>query len=224
MTDNSHTRVTSRRAVPETGRTLKALLCFERRMGRPVENEMITLLFGAELLVGRDKACDITIVDDRISRKHALLRIDPDAVRLSDLGSTNGSFRNQQPVTEEIILQNGDLVNFGQARTYETRIVERDGVISSVRLASGTEAFLLIPQDIIIGFADPATEDVDLKIYDPKILPRHARLEFFTGQTFLLAMDPDHPVLVNGSPVREIEIRHNFLIELGDTLLRFERL
>lgn len=223
-TDNSHTRVTTAGpAVPDHAKSLKARLVFERRMGRTIEGEMMHLLFGNQLLVGRDKTCEIPIIDDRISRKHVLIRIDPDAVRLSDLGSTNGSTRNQEQITEEIILDSGDLVTFGQAKTFETRITEREGIITSVRLASGAEAYLLIPQEFIIGFADPAAAGVDLKIYDPAIIPRHARIEFFAGQTFIISLDPDRPVIVNGAPAREIEIRNNYLIEIGDTLLRFER-
>ena len=224
MADNSHTRVTTAGpAVPEHAKSLKARLVFERRMRRTIEGEMMHLLFGNQLLVGRDKTCEIPIIDDRISRKHVLIRIDPDAVRLSDLGSTNGSTRNQEQITEEIILDSGDIVTFGQAKTFETRITERDRIITSVRLASGPEAYLLVPQEFIIGFADPAAADVDLKIYDPAIIPKHARIEFFAGQTFIISLDPDRPVIVNGAPARELEIRNNYLIEIGDTLLRFER-
>ena len=69
---------------------------------------------------------------------------------------------------------------------------------------------------------DNLLEDVDFRLYDPAILPRHARIEYFAGRTFIVTLDPAKPVIVNSSPVREIEIRNNYLIEIGDTLLRFE--
>jgi pSer/pThr/pTyr-binding forkhead associated (FHA) protein len=221
---NNHTRVSTSSALPgEEGRAVKARLSIESRMGRPVKGEAITILFGNQMLIGREKSCDIFLDDDRISRKHSLLRIDPDAARLADLGSTNGTTRNDEPVGEEIIIESGDLICFGQARTFEAKIVSRDESITSLRLASGADAWLLVPQEIIIGFADPKTEDVDFRIYDPKILPRHARIEYFAGRAFIVTLEGSRPVVVNGNPVREIEIRNNYLIELGGTLMRFER-
>ena len=194
-------------------------------MGRTIDGETINILFGAQMLVGRDKSSDICVPDDRISRKHALIRIDQDAVRLADLGSTNGTTRNNEPVTDEIILESGDLVCLGQGKTFETRVVEREAMITSVRLASGHEAYLLVSQEFVIGHADSEmANQVDLKLYDPAIIPMHARIEFFAGQTFIVSLDPSRPVIVNSNPVRELEIRNNYLIEVGDTLLRFERL
>jgi hypothetical protein len=222
MKGNDTTRVSE--APEREAKTLRASLHLESRMGRPVQNEQIQLLFGIQMLIGRDPTCEIHLADDRISRKHALLRIDPDAVRFSDLGSTNGSTRNGEPVTEEIILDSGDELCLGNAWTFEVRIVTRDEHINSLRLAGDAQVFLLAPSDIIIGFADPEIEDVDFKIYDPSILPRHARIELFMGRTFLItALDPARPISVNSKPTVETEIKNNYLIELGKTLLRFER-
>jgi pSer/pThr/pTyr-binding forkhead associated (FHA) protein len=224
MAGNEHTRFSTGGPAPDDGRPVSARLTIDRRMGRPVQGESITILFGSQMLVGRDRTCEIFVNDDRISRKHAIIRIDHDTVRLSDLGSTNGTTRNSEPVTDEIIVESGDRICMGRAITYEVRTVIRDGAIGSVRLASGADGYLLAPQELIIGFADPKNDDVDLKLYDPSILPRHARIEFFTGMTFIVSLDPDKPVVVNSSPVREIEIRNSYLIEIGDTLLRWERL
>ncbi len=223
MSDLNHTRVSTNGGAIDSGKPVVARMHIERRMGKSVEGEMITILFGNQMLVGREKSCDIYIPDDRISRKHAQIRIDPDAVRLSDLGSTNGTTRNDEPVTEEIIIESGDLVDIGHARTYEARIVTRDGEISSVRLASGNDAFLLVPQEFIVGFAGPGSDDVDFKLYDPKISKKHARLEYFTGMTFIVSLDEDNLVLVDSKPVKELELRDNYLVEFGDTLVRFER-
>ena len=223
MSDLNHTRVSTNGGSVDSGRPIVARLHIERRMGKSVEGEMITILFGNQMLVGRDESCDIYLPDDRISRKHAQIKIDSDAVRVSDLGSTNGTTRNDDPVTEEIIIESGDLVDIGHAKTYEARIVTREDEITSVRLASGNDAFLLVPQEFIIGFAGPDSDDIDFKLYDTKISKRHARIEYFTGMTFIVSLDEDNLVVVDSKPVRELELRDNYLIELGDTLLRFER-
>ncbi len=226
MPDNDKTKVSTGGGAappPDESKTLQARLSIERRMGKAVNGEVMNLLFGSQLLVGRDNSCEITLPDDRISRKHVLIRIDPDAIRLSDLGSTNGTTRNGEQVTEEIIVESGDVVCMGQSQTFQVRIVEREGVVTSVRMASGTRAYLLVPQEMIMGFADSKNQDVDLMIYDPQILPRHARIEYFTGQIFLISLDESTPALVNSNPVREAELRHNQVIEMGDTQMRFEK-
>lgn len=225
MPGNDHTRVTERVIADEGEKAVRAQLTIERRMGRIVDGEMINILFGSQMLFGRDKSCDVSLAEDRVSRKHLLIRIDQDAVRLADLGSTNGTTRNNEPVTDEIILETGDLVCLGQGSTFEVRIVTREEMVTSVRFAGGSDAYLLVAQELIIGHSDSEDVDqVDFKLYDPAILPQHARIEFFAGQTFVVSLDPSRPVTVNSQSVKELEIRNNYMIEIGDTLLRFERM
>ena len=202
--------------------TLRARLIFEVRAGVPVQGESLNLLFGAQMLIGRDESCEIPILDNRISRKHALIRIDPDAIRLVDLGSTNGTVRNGEPVTEEIILMNRDRIEFGRALTFETRVIEREGHVTSVRLASGPVAYLLAPAEALIGRAEPGNRSCDLLIYDPALELRHARFEHFYGNTFVVSLEEKNSVRINGKPVKELEIHHNQLLELGKTLIRYE--
>jgi pSer/pThr/pTyr-binding forkhead associated (FHA) protein len=221
MEDRTRVTTTGGSDGPER-QTLRVRLVFEVRAGTPVKGEVLNLLFGNQMLVGREPTCEIPILDNRISRKHALLRIDPDAIRLTDLGSTNGTIRNGEPVTEEIIVMNRDRIDFGQVRTFETRVIERDGHLTSIRLAAGADAYLLAPVEVLIGRADPQNRACDLLIYDPALELRHARLEHFYGNTFVVSLNEKNPVRVNGKPVKELEIHSGQLIELGKTLIRYE--
>ena len=49
-------------------------------------------------MLGRGTDCDLRLVDPGVSRHHAELRVEDDEVVLVDLGSTNGTFVNGQPV------------------------------------------------------------------------------------------------------------------------------
>jgi pSer/pThr/pTyr-binding forkhead associated (FHA) protein len=222
MEDRTRVTTTGSSSGATDRQTLRVRLVFEVRAGTPVKNEAINLLFGNQMLVGREPTCDIPIIDNRVSRKHALLRIDPDAIRLTDLGSTNGTIRNGEPVTEEIIVMDRDRIDFGRARTFETKMIERDGHLASIRLAWGTDAYLLAPAEVLIGRADPANRACDLLIYDPALELRHARLEHFYGNTFVVSLNEQNPVKVNGKPVKELEIHSGQLLELGKTLVRYE--
>jgi adenylate cyclase len=68
---------------------------------------------GSTLLVGRAASSDIPIFDPTISRRHAKLISSAAAVRVSDLGSSNGTFVNGERV-EDATLTPGDELVFGK--------------------------------------------------------------------------------------------------------------
>ncbi|HEY0709186.1 MAG TPA: sigma 54-interacting transcriptional regulator [Polyangia bacterium] len=65
------------------------------------------------LLIGRGANADLRIDFVTISRQHARMVIEPGVVRLSDLGSQNGTRVNGERVTSERQLQYGDIIGFG---------------------------------------------------------------------------------------------------------------
>ncbi len=66
--------------------------------------------------MGRDSDNSIVILDNSVSRHHAILQcLDSSSIYLIDLGSTNGSFVNQRRVSIPTLLQNGDHLTLGQS-------------------------------------------------------------------------------------------------------------
>lgn len=64
--------------------------------------------------IGRVEECTVRIIgDEEISREHALLRIQREAVTLGDLNSRNGTFLNGARVSGERTLQDGDVIRVG---------------------------------------------------------------------------------------------------------------
>jgi hypothetical protein len=64
-------------------------------------------------LLGRGTDCDLRMVDNGVSRHHAELRVEDGQVVLVDLGSTNGTFVNGQPV-RRVVLTDGTNVTLGR--------------------------------------------------------------------------------------------------------------
>lgn len=64
--------------------------------------------------IGRGTKVSLHIPDRRLSRHHAVIEYRPNqGFYLTDLKSTNGTFLNQEPVVEPILLQDGDRVRLG---------------------------------------------------------------------------------------------------------------
>ncbi|MBX6768277.1 MAG: FHA domain-containing protein, partial [Actinomadura rubrobrunea] len=72
-------------------------------------------------LLGRGTDCDLRLVDPGVSRHHAEIRVEGPEVVLVDLGSTNGSFVNGQPV-RRVTLVDGSRVTMGRT----TLVFRRD--------------------------------------------------------------------------------------------------
>ncbi len=72
------------------------------------------LFRNAEVMVGRDPACDCHLTDQTISGKHARLAYRMSQWWVEDLQSTNGSMLNDTPVASPMVLANGDELRFGQ--------------------------------------------------------------------------------------------------------------
>jgi predicted component of type VI protein secretion system len=68
---------------------------------------------GPKFFIGRAEDCHLRPQSDQVSRHHAAILIDPGYVAVRDLGSRNGTFVNDQRVTREQELKNGDRLKFG---------------------------------------------------------------------------------------------------------------
>lgn len=69
----------------------------------------------ADIAIGRDRRCEITIDDPFMSQRHCEIIIRDGVYYLNDLGSTNGTMLNGEKVEDDAIeLMNGDKIAIGQ--------------------------------------------------------------------------------------------------------------
>ena len=76
-------------------------------------DQSIDLQLGRKLVVGRAVTSDVPIYDPTISRRHAEIVLTENSVRVTDLGSSNGTFLNGAKITEAEAGAN-DVVTFGK--------------------------------------------------------------------------------------------------------------
>jgi hypothetical protein len=65
-----------------------------------------------EIIIGRSSDLDMVLVEDMVSRKHAKITTEEQAVTIQDLGSTNGTFVNGEKV-RKAELKEGDRILIG---------------------------------------------------------------------------------------------------------------
>jgi diguanylate cyclase (GGDEF)-like protein len=70
-------------------------------------------LEGPSYLVGRSSKCDIQIDQESVSRNHAKLVNTGKSVIVRDLGSTNGTYVNDQLIDEQVV-RDGDFIKIGR--------------------------------------------------------------------------------------------------------------
>lgn len=68
---------------------------------------------GVQVVLGRDADAGIVLPNGTVSRRHALVRREGDAITVQDLGSSNGTWVNGVRVLRPVTLEPGDLIRLG---------------------------------------------------------------------------------------------------------------
>ncbi len=80
-------------------------------------------LIESRTLVGREAGCDLVLADPRVSRRHLeLLRDEDDRVWARDLGASNPTLLNGNPIGEKALLEEGDVLELGSHRLHFDRM------------------------------------------------------------------------------------------------------
>jgi adenylate cyclase len=66
-----------------------------------------------ETIVGRSAGCGLSLDDPSVSRRHARLVVRDDRLYVGDYGSRNGTYVNQDPVTDDVEVEDGAVIMFG---------------------------------------------------------------------------------------------------------------
>lgn len=115
--------------------------------------QMIELPTG-KFLVGREEDCHLRPNSDLVSRHHCVFLVDAYTTRLRDLGSTNGTFVNDERLQGAVTLNNGDLVRFGNLELKLKLATAADETIAGTQPTDDTLADVPAPSIP----EEPATE------------------------------------------------------------------
>ena len=99
-------RTTRARAVPMVLRHHLAIVT-------PAEAARTVPIAGAALTIGRLAPCDLVLPGGEVSRQHCRVDVVGADARITDLGSTNGTFVDGERVTEPVTLRPGATIHIG---------------------------------------------------------------------------------------------------------------
>lgn len=86
----------------------------------------------AEIMIGRDTNCDISMMDEALSAHHARITFHHGQWWLEDLNSTNGTFLNREKLVMPAVLITGDNFKCGNS-VFDIRVDIEDKLIPATK-------------------------------------------------------------------------------------------
>lgn len=111
--------------LTDTGRSKTVVTAISKISDRPVAKEAcLVVIYGLELgkkfnltrsqmIIGRSSKADVQIDQEAVSRNHCKIINTGNAVLLRDMGSTNGTYVNDEMI-DEYVLRDGDFIKVGR--------------------------------------------------------------------------------------------------------------
>ncbi len=200
-----------------------------RQQGQP---ERVVRLREGVTRIGRAEDNDIVLSDVGISRRHALVVVSRDQVRVEDLGSGNGTLHKGFRVQNQA-LEDGDELWIdpfllqvkvrGVVRKPggESTLPPTYGVSARLEVVAGNgiskSSFPVPPRGLSIG----RSETRDVVVPDPAASRHHCSVLPRDNGWFLKDMGSANGVSVNGARVREVVLADGDRIRIGNTEFRF---
>lgn len=208
------------------------------------EHREYILAVGATACVGRSPDNQIHIPERHVSRKHAVINFQGGIFMLSDLGSANGTFVNEQRLAEPFPLAHGDVVrlyvptlNFSAVVTEEehenakitgTLIMPAvGGNKPTLHITSGAQEGAEIPvltPRLTIGRAT-ANATWDISLQDRAVSRPHAEIALQDNDTWAICdLGSANGTFVNSLPAPAHELRtlvDGTVIVMGETTILF---
>lgn len=210
--------------------------------------ERTVALAEAEITVGRATTNDIVLSDARASRAHAQLTYSDSQWTLVDLGSSNGTRINDQPIAGPVVLQPGDAIAIGDSllrfelaldvpalpvmidtsadldatladATVPVQINDTRVARLAIQTPGGTWETPLQGEALVIG----RQSDADVVLNQAKVSRQHARIERRGDEFWLRDLDSTNGTWLGGRRIDQHPLHDGDTIRIGDAQLVFKQ-
>ncbi len=169
------------------------------------QHDKIIALPQKKFLVGREQDCHLRPNSESVSRHHCVFTIDDYSVRLRDLGSTNGTFVNDNRIHGQVELHSNDRILIGKlgfvvlihdtaeddanqaADAPPAELLETNGAISSETMldlpVSGVGEAVAEKRNVVGGATEIITNTIDLTEQPNELMTAAAQSETAQPET-----------------------------------------
>jgi pSer/pThr/pTyr-binding forkhead associated (FHA) protein len=170
--------------------------------------------------IGSDPECDLVVDKPTVSRRHCRLSRSGNGYLLEDLGSSNGTFVNGEPIHTSRSVTRADTITLGLTALMPWPVEEAWAEPAAVTI--GPELGVTTPE---LTFDKPSmligrNPDCDLVIDRPMVSGRHARLARQGEAVLIEDLGSSNGTFVNGQRIdRNTRLTDGDLIGLGSHML-----
>jgi pSer/pThr/pTyr-binding forkhead associated (FHA) protein len=204
------------------------------------------VLNDAVITLGRDKACQVVLPQQAVSRNHARICQEGTHFFLEDLGSAYGTQINGKPLPkgEKRLLRNGDVIAIAQYDVRFDRLTELNADINSNKtsfiardnlkdmLRGDSERYLRVmngpregerielsdAQEIVFGRDE---KEADVVLQDDLVSRRHVKVRRDWSGTHVEDLGSRNGIKVNKKRVNRKQLKHQDELEIGGTRFLF---
>lgn len=199
-----------------------------------------------ELTIGRFPGSDIVLYDSQASRQHARLRALPTGFEIEDMGSTNGTSLNGQPITHALV-QIGDTITIGDSTLKLQAAAEPElpsaapQTVSELTRAVGAQQVEIELHDQtqprLVIHTQAATWEVPLTgdsatvgrdaacqivIPDMSVSRQHVRIAREAQGFILIDLNSRNGTTVRGQRISRHPLRYGDMIQIGNASLVYQ--
>ena len=192
----------------------------------PKGKQKFRLEEGKTAVLGRiGGANDIAIDNPYVSSRHLNLRASGERLEVTDVGSSNGTYLNNQQLTvgKAYLVGKNQQLYIGNSNVYLEVVDDQSSSVSGQQGSSGgsasaqagakkgLRAMLSTKNEIIIG----RSQECDVVINDPSVSRRHARVYNKGGQIYVDDLGSVNGVYVNKTKVSSSVLKDNDTLYIG---------
>lgn len=200
---------------------------------------------GSQVTIGRAAANEISIPHVTVSRQHAKIAYEDGMFMLSDLGSSNGTFLNDEMLTSPFPLMSGDRIRLFGPEVLFTALMSDDefstqqqpasplpmssatgdGTIPYLLFLTGPQKDITVPlgmHDVRIGRATQ-NHSWEIGVQDSSVSRPHSRIHKVDDAWVVYDLGSSNGTLVNNVRVTEKGkiLADGDVITIGSTMLQF---
>lgn len=151
---------------------------FQVLLGR--ERSRVYAVGGGTYVMGRGSDCDLVLASDIVSRSHARLVVGTNDVKVTDLGSSNGTYINGARVLGEGTILEGDIVLVGDVA------LQLNGRPSQMLPSSVATSLIEVPPATLLRYLAVIKKTCVLVLTSP---PLQGRISFNRGHVSEVLVD-----------------------------------